>query len=517
MRRYPVGVAVATVEVEGTRLGLTLSSLVPLALEPPLVGISIGRQAAFHELLREAGGFAVSLLAGDQLELAQHFARGVPPIAMWQGVAVREGDRGPLLDGAVGWLECELGGELEAGDHTLFLGRVERVEPGADKPPLLRLGGDYRLRMIDAVVFDMDGVIVDSEQVWDDVREQLAKERGGRWHDGAQAAMMGMSSPEWSAYMHDEIGLSESPEEINAEVVERMLDRYRERLPLIDGAVEAVRRLAAEFRLGVASSSNRPLIETVLERAGIAELFDARRLLGGGRARQAGAGRLPRGDAPARRRPRAHGRRRGLRERDPRRARGGDARDRAPERALPAGRGRAGARRRSGRVAGRADAGARPRVDGRLEVDAEDLEDAAPRGRLPIAKVATAHPLIEADRVWLGLPLEPRRAELRRSLARSLEEHLPDPAADPLRLDPEVVEHASGALRHQRRPADRAPVLLGDEDLLRRERRRIELAGGVPAVEERLLVTPVPLRRQRDLTQSRRVRGRRRPQGDAHR
>ena len=129
--------------------------------------------------------------------------------------------------------------------------------------------------MIDAVVFDMDGVIVDSEQVWDDVREQLAKERGGRWHEGAQAAMMGMSSPEWSAYMHDEIGLRESPEEINAEVVKRMLERYRERLPLIDGAVEAVRRLAPEFRLGVASSSNRPLIAAVLEGAGIAELFDA--------------------------------------------------------------------------------------------------------------------------------------------------------------------------------------------------------------------------------------------------
>jgi HAD superfamily hydrolase (TIGR01509 family) len=129
--------------------------------------------------------------------------------------------------------------------------------------------------MIDAVVFDMDGVIVDSEQVWDDVREQLARERGGRWHDGAQAAMMGMSSPEWSAYMHEEIGLPESPAEINAEVVERMLERYRERLPLIDGAVDAVRRLAPEFRLGVASSSNRPLIETVLERAGVAELFDA--------------------------------------------------------------------------------------------------------------------------------------------------------------------------------------------------------------------------------------------------
>ena len=97
--------------------------------------------------------------------------------------------------------------------------------------------------MIEAVVFDLDGVVVDSEQVWDDVREQLARERGGRWHEGAQAAMMGMSSLEWSAYMHDEIGLAESPEEINAEVVRRLLERYRQHLPLIDGAVEAVERL----------------------------------------------------------------------------------------------------------------------------------------------------------------------------------------------------------------------------------------------------------------------------------
>jgi HAD superfamily hydrolase (TIGR01509 family) len=118
-------------------------------------------------------------------------------------------------------------------------------------------------------------VIVDSEQVWDDVRERLAKERGGRWHEGAQAAMMGMSSPEWSAYMHDEIGLSESPEEINEEVVRRMLARYGDELPLIDGAVEAVRRLADAFPLAVASSSNRPLIETVLREARIDDRFDA--------------------------------------------------------------------------------------------------------------------------------------------------------------------------------------------------------------------------------------------------
>ena len=144
MRRHPVGVGVVTVDLDGERVGLTVASLVSLALEPPLVGVSIAHQAALHELLRSAGGFAVSLLAADQLDLAQHFARGVPPIAMWHDVAVRDGARGPLLDGALGWLECGLDGELQAGDHTFFVGRVERAEPGADKPPLVRVGGDYR-------------------------------------------------------------------------------------------------------------------------------------------------------------------------------------------------------------------------------------------------------------------------------------------------------------------------------------------------------------------------------------
>jgi HAD superfamily hydrolase (TIGR01509 family) len=129
--------------------------------------------------------------------------------------------------------------------------------------------------MIEAVVVDLDGVVVDSEQVWDDVREQLVRERGGRWNETAQADMMGMSSPEWSRYLHDELGLEESPEELNAEVVRRMLERYRERLPLLDGAVEAIRRLAIAFPLAVASSSNRPLIVTVLETAGVADLFAA--------------------------------------------------------------------------------------------------------------------------------------------------------------------------------------------------------------------------------------------------
>ena len=128
---------------------------------------------------------------------------------------------------------------------------------------------------IAAVVFDMDGVLVDSEQLWDEVRENLARERGGRWSDRAQADMMGMSSPEWSRYMHDMVGLADQPEEINAEVVRRLLARYRESLPLIDGAIDAVERLAARWPLGVASSSNREVIDAVLEAAGIAGKFEA--------------------------------------------------------------------------------------------------------------------------------------------------------------------------------------------------------------------------------------------------
>jgi len=127
--------------------------------------------------------------------------------------------------------------------------------------------------VIEAVAFDLDGVLLDSEELWDEVREGLARERDGRWHEGAQADMMGMSSREWSAYMHERIGLSEPPEEINAEVVRRMLERYRRELPLIPGAVEAVERLAARWPLGLASSSNRELIDAALEVAGLSRYF----------------------------------------------------------------------------------------------------------------------------------------------------------------------------------------------------------------------------------------------------
>jgi HAD superfamily hydrolase (TIGR01509 family) len=128
---------------------------------------------------------------------------------------------------------------------------------------------------VEAVVFDLDGVILDTEELWDEVREGLARERGGRWSDRAQADMMGMSSPEWSAYMHEVVGLVEPPEEINREVVARMLDRYAARLPLIDDAVEAVGRIAAQWPLGLASSSNRELIDRALEVSGLAPHFRA--------------------------------------------------------------------------------------------------------------------------------------------------------------------------------------------------------------------------------------------------
>ena len=129
--------------------------------------------------------------------------------------------------------------------------------------------------MIAGVVFDLDGVLLDSEQIWDAVREQLVRERGGRWHDRAQREMMGMSSTEWSRYLHEELGVPDPPEEISAEVVRRLETIYRERLPVIPGAREAVERLAERWPLGLASSSNRELIELALDLLGIADRFQA--------------------------------------------------------------------------------------------------------------------------------------------------------------------------------------------------------------------------------------------------
>lgn len=129
--------------------------------------------------------------------------------------------------------------------------------------------------MIEAVIFDLDGVILDTEELWNEVREGLARERGGRWSEQAQADMMGMSSVEWSRYMHDVVGLPDPPEESNREVVRRMMQRYSEHLPLIDGAVDAVKRMSARWPLGLASSSNRELIDHALEVSGLAGYFGA--------------------------------------------------------------------------------------------------------------------------------------------------------------------------------------------------------------------------------------------------
>jgi HAD superfamily hydrolase (TIGR01509 family) len=127
---------------------------------------------------------------------------------------------------------------------------------------------------IAAVIFDLDGVLVDSESVWDAVREDLARESGGRWHERAQRDMMGMSSLEWSRYMHEEIGVPMTPKEISALVVERLMDRYRRDLPLLPGAVETVREVARRWPLGLASSSNRPVIDLVLELTDLVPCFE---------------------------------------------------------------------------------------------------------------------------------------------------------------------------------------------------------------------------------------------------
>lgn len=145
MRRFPAPVAVVTAELDGERFGLTVGSLVSLSLAPPLVGISIGKDSSSHEPIRLAGGWSVSLLGADQMHVAQHFARsGIPPLALWTGVQVRDGIRGPLVEGAIGWLECRTVSEHEVGDHTIFVGEVEATELGGSGEGLVYRGGEFR-------------------------------------------------------------------------------------------------------------------------------------------------------------------------------------------------------------------------------------------------------------------------------------------------------------------------------------------------------------------------------------
>ena len=127
---------------------------------------------------------------------------------------------------------------------------------------------------IRAVIFDMDGVLLDSEAAWDAAREAYTLESGGTWSEAAQRDMMGMSSTEWSRYMHEVLGVPAEPDRISADVVERMVASYKEQLPLIDGAVEAVERTAERYdSLGLATSANRPLIDLALRESGLDRFF----------------------------------------------------------------------------------------------------------------------------------------------------------------------------------------------------------------------------------------------------
>jgi HAD superfamily hydrolase (TIGR01509 family) len=127
----------------------------------------------------------------------------------------------------------------------------------------------------DAVVFDLDGVLVDSETVWDEARRALVHDAGGQWTEAATTDMIGMSSLEWSRYLHDRLGVALDPRDVSARVAERVIEAYAKRLPLLPGARSVVRTLAARYRIGLASSSNRSVIEVFLDASGLRDCFRA--------------------------------------------------------------------------------------------------------------------------------------------------------------------------------------------------------------------------------------------------
>ena len=144
LREVPAAVSVVTVQVGDQPAGLTVDSFMSLSLQPPLVGVALRRHAALHELLRQAGVFAVSILASGQEQLAQHFARGVPPIAHWTGIETTPGELGaPLIQDALGWIECRLVSDHEVGDHTLFVGEATAVRRGPGREALVHLRRAY--------------------------------------------------------------------------------------------------------------------------------------------------------------------------------------------------------------------------------------------------------------------------------------------------------------------------------------------------------------------------------------
>lgn len=144
MRLFPSGVCVVTADADGDRIGVTIGSLVSLSLAPPLVGIAVGKTNALHEVLRAAGTFGISLLRGDQRDLAARFALGMPPALLWDRLDVHVGASGaPLLDDALGWLDCRVSAEHDVGDHTLFVGDVIEARPGRAGTGLVYREHDY--------------------------------------------------------------------------------------------------------------------------------------------------------------------------------------------------------------------------------------------------------------------------------------------------------------------------------------------------------------------------------------
>ena len=145
MRRFPAGVAVLTVAVNGQRFGITVGSLVSLSLEPPLVSVSIGLQSSIYEHLRQAGRFALSVLGEEQIATAQHFARsGLPPLVAWEGVPLHESSLPePLIEGSLAWLGCTTIAQHDGGDHTIFVGSVDSIELGSGGRGLTYVRGGY--------------------------------------------------------------------------------------------------------------------------------------------------------------------------------------------------------------------------------------------------------------------------------------------------------------------------------------------------------------------------------------